>query len=270
MGVGQISAVQTWRGQTEAAVFALALHQLIPSLYKLGDSRHSAAAQPPAASYCCGILIREEFPVAPPFLNSYGLVSKIFDKIISASQPERFTQDYLKTKLGYDSGSSRPFIPLLKRLGFIGSDGTPTPLYAKFRNQDTRGAAMAEAIRQGYKELYERNEYAHDLDKAKLRNLIIEMTGMDSDSATVTAIVGTFLALKAYAKFDAELNPDANNKGVIVLDKNQDDQPPPPPARQSTTGLNLSYTINLNLPETADVEVFNAIFRSLKENLLKT
>jgi hypothetical protein len=28
-------------------------------------------------------------------------------------------------------------------------------------------------------------------------------------------------------------------------------------------------TINLNLPETSDVEVFNAIFRSLKENLLK-
>jgi hypothetical protein len=34
-------------------------------------------------------------------------------------------------------------------------------------------------------------------------------------------------------------------------------------------GFNLSYTINLNLPETADVEVFNAIFRSLKENLLR-
>jgi hypothetical protein len=34
-------------------------------------------------------------------------------------------------------------------------------------------------------------------------------------------------------------------------------------------GLNLSYTINLNLPETSDVEVFNAIFRSLKDNLLR-
>ncbi len=33
--------------------------------------------------------------------------------------------------------------------------------------------------------------------------------------------------------------------------------------------LNLSYTINLNLPETSDIQVFNAIFRSLKENLLR-
>lgn len=30
----------------------------------------------------------------------------------------------------------------------------------------------------------------------------------------------------------------------------------------------VGYTINLNLPETTNVEVFNAIFRSLRENLL--
>ena len=34
-------------------------------------------------------------------------------------------------------------------------------------------------------------------------------------------------------------------------------------------GLNLAYTINLNLPATSDIAVFNAIFKSLKENLLK-
>ena len=33
-------------------------------------------------------------------------------------------------------------------------------------------------------------------------------------------------------------------------------------------GLNLSYTINLNLPSTTDINVYNAIFKSLKEHLL--
>jgi hypothetical protein len=37
-------------------------------------------------------------------------------------------------------------------------------------------------------------------------------------------------------------------------------------ARQTNFGI--SYTINLNLPATTDVEVFNAIFKSLKENIL--
>jgi hypothetical protein len=33
-------------------------------------------------------------------------------------------------------------------------------------------------------------------------------------------------------------------------------------------GLNVAYTINLNLPETTNPDVFNAIFRALKDNLL--
>jgi hypothetical protein len=33
-------------------------------------------------------------------------------------------------------------------------------------------------------------------------------------------------------------------------------------------GMNLSYTINLNLPPSTDPEVFNAIFKALKEHLL--
>jgi hypothetical protein len=212
--------------------------------------------------------------MAPPFMNATGLVTKIFDKIISASQPERFTQDFLKTKLGYDSGSSRPFIPLLKRLGFISTDGTPTPLYSKFRNEQERSKAMAQAIRHGYKEVFERNEYAHDLEKNKFKNLIIEMTGLEPGDAMVNAIVGTFFALKSYAKFDGhdqDAAPQDENKkkNVVLLENNGDDTPPPLPPRQAANGLNLSYTINLNLPETSDVEVFNAIFRSLKENLLK-
>jgi uncharacterized protein DUF5343 len=208
--------------------------------------------------------------MAPPFMNATGLVTKILDKIIEASQPERFTQDFLD-KLGYgNSGSARPIIPLLKRLGLLASDGSPTSLYSQFRNPENRGAAMAQALRIGYKEIYDRNEYAHDLPREKFKNLVVEITGLAPDSQTVTGIVGTFQNLKAYAKFD---QPSGNGK-VTVLEKSDPATAPPaspPPAahNNNSSGLNLSYTINLNLPETTDVEVFNAIFRSLKENLLK-
>ena len=203
--------------------------------------------------------------MAPPFMNAHGLVTKIFDKIIEASQPERFTTDFLANKLGYGSGSARPVIPLLKKLGFIGSDGTPTALYGKFRNPESRGAAMAAGLRNAYKEVYDRSEYAHDIPKDKFKNLIVEITGVEASDPSVNAIVGTFNNLRAYAKFDTE--PAHDGKNVVVL-QHKEDPPPPPPPIQNPTGLNLSYTINLNLPETSDVEVFNAIFRSLKENLL--
>jgi len=206
--------------------------------------------------------------MAPPFINATGLVTKTFNKIIEAQQPERFTQDFLSTKLGLTGGSARPIIPLLKRLGFVASDGTPTALYSQFRNPDTRGAAMAQAMRIGYKDLFERNEYANDLTKEKLKNLIVELTGAAPDDGMVRSIVGTFTNLLAYARFDQKLAT-----GVATADA-----PVPPTSSESTTGsemrngvgrLNLAYTINLNLPETSDVEVFNAIFKSLKEHLLK-
>lgn len=91
--------------------------------------------------------------MAPPFMNATGLVTKILDRAIQAAQPERFTQDFLATKLGFGSGSAKPFIPLLKRIGFLGTDGIPTKLYSQFRNPDTRAAAMAEALKIGYRDL---------------------------------------------------------------------------------------------------------------------
>jgi hypothetical protein len=38
---------------------------------------------------------------------------------------------------------------------------------------------------------------------------------------------------------------------------------------QLPTGVGLSYTINLHLPATSEIAVFNAIFKSLRENLLR-
>ncbi len=126
---------------------------------------------------------------------------------------------------------------------------------------------MAEALRTGYKDVYERNDYAHDLTKDKFKNLIVEMTGLPATDGMVSAIVNTFFNLKSYATFDEKL-PDKK-----VVQKIEDHIQPPLDSSQQTqqegVGLNLSYTINLNLPETSDVEVFNAIFKSLKEHILR-
>lgn len=99
----------------------------------------------------------------PPFMNAYGNIGKILAKIKDAQTPERFTLDYLATKLGFSGGSATPFIPFAKRLGFLASDGTPTDLYRRFRNPAQSGAAIAEATKKGYAALYERNEHAHHL-----------------------------------------------------------------------------------------------------------
>ncbi len=139
----------------------------------------------------------------PPFMNAYGNIPKILDKIKEAKTPERFTVDFLGTNLGFSGGSSRAFIPLAKRIGMLGADGAPTQLYRAFRNTSSSGAAMARAIRTGYPTLFSRNEYAHKLDAGKLEGLVMEATGLEKGASTLRSIVNTFEALRRYADFDA-------------------------------------------------------------------
>ena len=204
----------------------------------------------------------------PPFINSYGLVTKILDKIKDAKTPDRFTQDYLANTLGFSGGSAKPFIPLLKRIGMLSSDGAPTDLYKQFRNPDHSKSAIGKAIKHGYADLYERNEKVHSLDKKSLEGLVIQATGLDQGAATLRAITGTFENLKSFASFEnlekkIEKEPPAKDKDTPdSSDKNN-------MGEDDDLRLNLSYTINLVLPKTEDVAVFNSIFKALRENLLK-
>lgn len=201
----------------------------------------------------------------PPFINSTGLIGKIFEKMQQAQVPPRYTLDFQATVLGYGSGSARPFIPFLKRLGFIQSDGTPTELYTRFRNADSSGRAMAEAMRAGFADIFKKNEFANALTDDKLKNLVVEVTGKTPSDGVVTAIVGSFKACKILADFEAsggksseKIEPLEFSKSLVKHENKS----------ATKTDLRLAYTININLPETTNVEVYNAIFSSIRQNFL--
>jgi hypothetical protein len=208
-----------------------------------------------------------------PYVLRVGTLTKILEKAKAAAVPERFTQDFLETKLGFKGGSAKAVIPLLKKIGLLASDGSPTDLYRRFRNPAMSGAAMAAAIKHGYKTLYEMNEYVHDATDKDLKGLVVQATGAESDSRVVQAIVASFKALKALAKFDQDLgDEEPQEKGASRSEEVTDDSQKGAAftRRERSNGFNLAYTINLNLPASTDIAVFDAIFKSLKEHLLKS
>jgi hypothetical protein len=198
-----------------------------------------------------------------PYVTAYGNITKALEKIQQAATPGRFTQDFLGTKLGLKGGSARPVIPFLKRLGLLGSDGVPTDLYKRFRNQSESGAVAALALRKGFAALFEINEYAHEVKDSDLKGIVVQATGLEPSSSTVKSIMGSFNAVKKFAKFDEEL-PDKPE----VKDKTPEHRDSRKPAGV-IEGLNLGYTINLHLPPTSDIAVFDAIFKSLREHLMR-
>tara|TARA_B110000879_G_C11154608_1_gene506247 strand:+ start:902 stop:1555 length:654 start_codon:yes stop_codon:yes gene_type:complete len=212
-----------------------------------------------------------------PYVTAAGTLETMLDKIQTASVPEKFSQDFVSTKLAMKGGTARAIIPFIKKMGLVSPDGAPTERYAEFRNSAYTEHALAQCMREVYATLFEMNEYVYELDNNKLKGLILQATGAEPSSAAVQKTLSTFNALKKRANFNPvehastpasvaaapEPAVDIEHSQIPLHSNNSSSQP------QNNEGINLSYTINLNLPTTTEIEVFNSIFKSLKQHLLQ-
>lgn len=204
-----------------------------------------------------------------PYVTATGNVERALLGIKAAATPPKVTQDFVKTILKIPGGSGDQMTSLLKKIGFVNADGTPSDIYKRFRNPASAGSAATDALRHGYGALFKRNEFWTALDDSELRGLIIEETGQSDDSTTVTMMLNTIKGIRKFASLEAE---EEKPSKAEQIDLPVPITPAPIPQLQTapnSLGLNVGYTINLNLPATSDIAVFNAIFKSLKENLLK-
>lgn len=210
-----------------------------------------------------------------PYVTATGTLTKMLEKIRSAAVPPTFSQDFVSQTLLMKGGTARATIPFIKKMGLVADDGTPTELYKQFRNEKKSRTAIAQSMKALYAPLFEMNEKVHALPDNELRGLIVEATGGENDSQVTKLTLATFKALKDMADFSMAPTPEARSTtgevsaaheeaGNLVLTRQSHEV-----HHRVGEGINLSYTINLNLPPTSDIEVFNAIFKSLKEHLLQ-
>jgi hypothetical protein len=202
----------------------------------------------------------------PPYVNAYGKLPELFREIKKASVPTKFTHDFMSTMLGLKSTSFRAMIPLLKNLGFLDQANVPTEAYKQYRDDTMSQKIMADRIRASYPALFTAHEFANKLNKTELTTKLKTMLGAAENDDNLSAVVGTFLELGKLADFE-------NAEGEQPQEKPAEEPDAPkisPPSDKPNTDIKfgLSYTINLNLPATTETEVFNAIFKSLKENIL--
>ena len=154
-------------------------------------------------------------------------------------------------------------------MGFVSVDGTPTERYNKYRNPSASAKVIAAAMREVYSSLFSANEYVNNASTEQLKGIVIQLSGLDKASTPFKKIMSTFTALNKIADFESESEIPVSPP----IEYNEKENSIPIQSHQANSevneSINLSYTINLNLPATTDIEVFNAIFKSLKENLLQ-
>jgi hypothetical protein len=200
-----------------------------------------------------------------PFTVSNNHVAPLFDKIKAAARPPKFTHEFLK-KLGFSSTNDRALIPLLRKLGFLTDDSTPTPLYDRLKDPKDMPFVLGEQIRDLYEDLFSINTEINKADEADVKGAMARVTG--KDSVSVARYYSTFKALVGLARFD-------QSDAIKPAQKKKEESPELPKPDNSKSGgaghrlsPEFNYNIQIHLPATTDISVYNAIFKSLRDHLL--
>lgn len=200
------------------------------------------------------------------YTQEFKRLGEFFDKIRDAQAPDKFTNQLL-VDWGYKSNNHRPFIPILKALGFLTADGTPTQRYREYRNHAASKSIMGEAIKEAYSDIFLIKEKPTSADKPLIEG---KFKSYHNASDTVAGLMSkTFFALLELADLN-ELSKRNPKKQEEVKDENPEVSPETNFGKQKLhSNVGLHYNIQIHLPATKDIEVYNAIFKSLKDHLIE-
>jgi hypothetical protein len=204
------------------------------------------------------------------YVQTPGVLAEFFREIRQGQAPNQFTVQHLKD-LGYTSTNHRLFIPLLKALGFLSPDGKPTQRYQDYRaDEKTAKGVMAQALREAYGDLFVLRARPTDGDRALFEGKFKSTHNATERMAKLMA--NTFLTLLPLADLDStETTQTQTPKDESA--KGEKTSPEEPSNRKTNldkrTATSLHYNIQIHLPATKDIEVFNAIFKSLRDHLLE-
>jgi len=188
-------------------------------------------------------------------MNSVGRLPQMMEAIQNAGVPARFTIEFLRS-LGFKSTNDRTFISILKGIGFLDATGAPTEKYRAYKNKAEGKKILGSALRVSYDDIFLADENAQSASAEKISGIFATKTG--KGSAVVKKMASTFKALADLANFN-----EMPKSPEIV-----DGQEEHPPSHSSKKSADFHYNIQIHLPATKDISVYNAIFKSLKDHLL--
>lgn len=208
--------------------------------------------------------------------NTYLITTKnldsVINSIINAKAPERFTNKFLED-LGFKSSNDRLYIGIFKALGLINEAGEPTQRYFEFIDQTQTNIILAQAIQEAYEDLFNLKIDAQNMSNEEVKNKLKTLTQGQKSDKVLGLMASTFKALCALADWKKP-SVQKNKTNKLSEEANEEKQT----SKMQTTkdlvvpkhqlNTNLHYNIQIHLPETSNVAVYDAIFQSLKKHLI--
>ena len=208
--------------------------------------------------------------LATSYLVSTKNFEGIMNSILNARAPERFTNKFLED-LGYKSSNDRLITGILKSLGLLSDTGEPTQRYYDFLDQTQSKKVIAIGIQEAYEDLFNLNKDAQNLSQEEVKNKLRTLTQGQKGDKVIENMARTFRTLCEYADWS---NASTQPKPKVAT-KTEQEKPMAEGLSfgnaymsPTTNGLGLHYNIQIHLPETTNMAVYDAIFQSLKKHLL--
>ena len=202
------------------------------------------------------------------YLTSVKNLPAIMAKIVEGTAPKKFNTAHLKG-IGFKSSNDQGVLALLKDLGFLADDGAPLQRYHAYRDASRSSAVLGEALREAYEELFHINAKPSDGDRGAIKGKFKSVHNVSDGVAQ--KMTTTFYALLKLADLDAESGGASAKEDPSLVEQpvdSKDSGSPEDREPQVPGAVSLRYNVEIHLPASKDIEVYNSIFKSLKEHLL--
>ena len=205
------------------------------------------------------------------YLNSTKNLESIINSVINAKAPDKFTTKFLED-LGFKSSNDRLVIGVFKALGLIDDNGQPLQRYYEFLDQTQTKKILAIGIQEAYEDLFNLRKDAQALSNEEIKNKLKTLTQGQKSEKVISLMSMTFRALCDLADWT-----DSSSQNIDSTTHNPPPADPPLPQQGAANSqqhghsdgyMNLHYNIQIHLPETTNMAVYDAIFQSLRKHLM--
>lgn len=206
------------------------------------------------------------------YLQTTKNLNALINSIVNAKAPERFTYKFLED-LGFKSSNDRLYISVFKSLGLLDDNSAPTPLYLRLIDQTETDKVLAEGIQAAYEDLFALRKDAYNLTLDEIKGKMKTLTEGQKSDNVINYMANTFLALCERADWSIPDKPDSGNNDGSVSSSIESSKLHPDFSdtaqgrKQAGRDTSFHYNIQIHLPETTNMAVYDAIFQSMAKHL---
>lgn len=201
------------------------------------------------------------------YLTSTKNLESIINSVINAKAPDRFTNKFLED-LGYKSSNDRLVVGMFKALGLLDDNGQPLQRYYEFLDQTQTGKISAIGIEEAYGDLFNLRKDAQNMSNDEVKNKLKTLTQGQKSDKVIGLMAMTFRAFCDLADWSEATEIQGSSENTAVQNERNDFAGfEKRGSKVPKTDMNLHYNIQIHLPETTNMAVYDAIFQSLKKHL---